>query len=83
MQTTGFARVQKKRRAAARLELLAEDFPYWMTPSITFGTELTLTSKTLPSISGLRDPSAVGNDSYLGSKPNVSAVPKVIDGVIQ
>ncbi len=46
-------------------------------------TELTLTSKTLPSISGLRDPSAVGNDSYLGSKPNVSAVPKVIDGVIQ
>ncbi len=46
-------------------------------------TGLTLTSKTLPLISGLRDPSAVGNDSYLGSKPNVSAVPKVIDGVIQ
>ena len=46
-------------------------------------TGLTLTSKTLPLGTGLRDPSAIGNASYLGSKPAVTAVPAVIDGVIQ
>ena len=42
MQTTGAPPgALKKKRAEARLELLAEAFSYWMTPSMTFGTAVT------------------------------------------
>lgn len=43
---------------------------------------MSLTPLTLPS-GGLHDPSSASDSEYLGTKPVVSAAPKVIDGVVQ
>jgi hypothetical protein len=45
-------------------------------------SSMTLTPLTLPS-GGLHDPSSATDTEYLGTKPTVSAAPKVIDGVLQ
>jgi hypothetical protein len=43
---------------------------------------MTLVAQTLPS-GGTHDPSSSADSEYLGAKPTVSGVPKVIDGVVQ
>ena len=43
---------------------------------------MTLTPQTLPS-GGLHDPSSSSDTEYLGTKPTVTAAPKVIDGIMQ
>lgn len=43
---------------------------------------MTLTPATLPS-GGTHDPSSSSDSKYLGTKPVVTAAPKVIDGVVQ
>lgn len=43
---------------------------------------MTLTPLTLPS-GGLHDPSSASDTEYLGTKPTVTAAPKVVDGVLQ
>jgi len=43
---------------------------------------MTLTPLTLPS-GGLHDPSSANDTEYLGTKPVVTAAPKVIDGVVK
>jgi hypothetical protein len=43
---------------------------------------MTLSTLTLPS-SGTHDPSSSSDSEYLGTKPTVTAAPKVIDGVVQ
>jgi hypothetical protein len=45
-------------------------------------SSMTLTPLTLPS-GGLHDPSSATDTEYLGTKPTVTAAPKVIDGVVQ
>lgn len=45
-------------------------------------SSMTLAPQTLPS-GGLHDPSSVNDTEYLGTKPTVTAAPKVIDGVLQ
>ena len=43
---------------------------------------MALTPLTLPT-DGLHDPSSASDSEYLGAMPNVTAAPKVIDGVVQ
>ena len=45
-------------------------------------SSMTLVAQTLPS-GGTHDPSSSSDSEYLGTKPAVSAAPKVIDGVVQ
>jgi hypothetical protein len=45
-------------------------------------SSMTLTPLSLPS-GGLHDPSNASDSDYLGTKPTVTAAPKVIDGVVQ
>ena len=45
-------------------------------------SSMALTPLTLPS-GGLHDPSSATDTEYLGTKPTVTAAPKVIDGVLQ
>ena len=45
-------------------------------------SSMTLTPLTLPS-GGMHDPSNAADTEYLGTKPTVTAAPKVIDGVMQ